>query len=67
MGKDLVNSEFVHSLGDSELLTFIKEGRPMWDENNTTGAVMPPSGGNLFLSDEQILDIIAYLRALAAS
>jgi disulfide bond formation protein DsbB len=64
LGKDLVASEFVHSLTDEELLDFIKTGRPIWDPANTTGIDMPPKGGNPALTDEQIMDIIAYLRTL---
>jgi disulfide bond formation protein DsbB len=64
LGKDLVTSEFVHSLSDQELLDFIKTGRPIWDPANTTGIDMPPKGGNPALTDDQILSIIAYLRTL---
>src|SRR5690606_18316969 len=65
LGKDLVNSEFVHSLTDEDLLTFIKTGRPLWDPLNTTGIDMPPKGGNPALTDEDIMALIAYLRSLA--
>jgi disulfide bond formation protein DsbB len=64
LGKDLVASAFVHSLTDQELLDFIKTGRPIWDPLNTTGVDMPPRGGNPALTDEQLLNIIAYLRSL---
>lgn len=67
LGKDLVNSEFVHSLSDADLLTFIKMGRPIWDEMNTTGIDMPSRGGNPTLTDDDILAIIAYLRSLSPS
>ncbi|MCL4876823.1 MAG: c-type cytochrome [Anaerolineae bacterium] len=66
LGKDLVASEFVHSLTDEELLNFVKTGRPIWDAANTTGVDMPPKGGNPGLTDEDILNIIAYLRTLNA-
>lgn len=66
LGKDLVNSEFVHSLSDQDLLTFIKTGRPIWDPLNTTGVDMPPRGGNPMLTDDDLLAIIAYLRSLSA-
>ncbi len=64
LGKDLVNSEFVRSLSDRELQQFIITGRPIWDAANTTGVDMPPRGGNPALSNEDILNIIAYLRSL---
>lgn len=66
LGKDLVNSEFVHSLSDDDLLTFIKTGRPIWDPMNTTGIDMPARGGNPMLSDDDLLAIIAYVRSLSA-
>lgn len=67
LGKDLVTSEFVHSLTDDELLDFIKTGRPMWDPLNTSGIDMPPRGGNPALTDEQITSLIAYIRTLHAA
>lgn len=64
LGKDLTTSDFVHSNSDQELLAFVKQGRPVSDPENTTGIDMPPKGGNPALTDEQILDIIAYVRTL---
>jgi disulfide bond formation protein DsbB len=67
LGKNLIESEFVHSLNDQDLLTFVKTGRPSWDALNTTGIDMPPKGGNPAFTDEDILAIIAYIRTLSAS
>lgn len=64
LGKDLTSSEFVQSNSDEELLSFVKQGRPASHPDNETGIDMPPKGGNPALTDEQILDIIAYLRTL---
>lgn len=66
LGKDLVESEFVHSKTDEELLDFVLTGRPIWDPENTTGIDMPPKGGNPALSNDEILAIIAYIRTLGA-
>jgi cytochrome c5 len=63
LGKNLLTSEFVAGQTDSELQVFIVKGRPIWDEQNTTGIDMPPRGGNPSLSDEDIQHIIAYIRA----
>lgn len=63
-GKALVNSEFIRSLDDDGLLAFIKQGRPPTDPKNSTGIQMPPKGGNPAMSDDDILDVIAYLRTL---
>jgi disulfide bond formation protein DsbB len=64
LGKPFTTSEFLLSVSDEELLEFIKTGRPTSDPLNTTGVDMPPKGGNPALTDEQILDIIAYVRTL---
>lgn len=64
LGKPFTTSEFVHGQSDEELLAFVKQGRPISDPANTTGVDMPPKGGNPALTDEQILDIIAYIRTL---
>lgn len=62
LGKDLLASEFVHSLSDDELTQFITVGRRPWDEGNTTGIDMPARGGNPNLTDEEIHAIVAFLR-----
>ncbi len=64
LGKPFTTSEFVPSKTDDELLAFVKTGRPISDPLNTTGVDMPPRGGNPALTDQQILDIIAYIRTL---
>lgn len=63
-GKDLVASAFCKSLSDDALLAFIKKGRDPGDPANTTGVGMPAKGGNPALSDDDLLDVIDYLRAL---
>lgn len=67
LGKNLVDSEFIHSLSDADLLTFVKTGRPIWDALNTTGIDMPPKGGNPAFSDDDILAIIAYIRSISTA
>ena len=64
LGKPFTTSEFLRERSDEEMLAFIKEGRPSGDPLNTTGVDMPPKGGNPALTDEQILDIIAFIRTL---
>jgi disulfide bond formation protein DsbB len=66
LGKDMTVSEFIGGLSDAELLAFIKVGRAPTDPLNTTGVLMPPKGGNPALTDEQLLDIIAYIRQIHA-
>jgi len=64
LGMPLGSSAFVDGKSDEELLTFIKMGRPIWDENNTTGLDMPSKGGNPAISDEQLADIVTFIRSL---
>jgi disulfide bond formation protein DsbB len=64
LGKDMQHSEFVAGLSDEELLAFLKVGRDMSDPLNTTGVAMPPKGGNPALNDEQLTDIIAFMRSI---
>lgn len=64
LGKDLTNNEFIMGSTDQELLAYVNEGRPVDHPDNTTGVAMPPKGGFDFLTDDDILAIIAYLRTL---
>lgn len=63
-GLPLVTSGYVRGTSDEELIKFIKRGRPMWDPSNTTGLDMPPKGGNPAITDDQLQQIIDYIRAL---
>jgi disulfide bond formation protein DsbB len=58
-GQDMIHSEFIATKTDRELVDFIAvgglpDGPP----------VMPPRGGNPRLTDENLVDIAAYLRSL---
>lgn len=63
LGNQLAGSEFFASHSDQEILAVIREGRDLGDPENTTGLVMPPSGGRPNLSDQDLLAIIQFLRA----
>ena len=64
LGKPFTTSEFLLTVTDQELLEFVKTGRPVGHPDNTTGVDMPPKGGNPAMTDEQLTDIIAYIRTL---
>ncbi len=64
LGKDLTRSEFSRKLDDDGLLAFLKRGRDPSDPLNTSKVGMPPKGGNPALSDDDLLDIISYMRSL---
>lgn len=64
LGKDMTTSEFIADLSDAELIEFIKVGRDANHPDNTTGVAMLPKGGNPSLTDEQLNDIVAYVRSI---
>ncbi|MEW5956610.1 MAG: cytochrome c [Chloroflexota bacterium] len=64
LGKDMTTSEFIAEKSNDELVSFIKVGRDPSDPLNTTGVAMPPKGGNPALSDEDLQNIVAYIRTL---
>lgn len=63
-GKDLTTSDYAKGLTDEEFVEFLKTGRPVTDPKNTTGVDMPPKGGNPVFTDEDLLNIVAYVRTL---
>jgi cytochrome c oxidase subunit 3 len=65
-GKDQRGSAFIEECTDAELVDFIKAGRMPFDPLNTTGIQMPPKGGNPLLTDQQLFDVVAYIRTFEA-
>jgi disulfide bond formation protein DsbB len=63
LGKDLTASQYVKDRSNSEMLAFLQVGRPADDPLNSTGVAMPPRGGNPAFSDQDLLDIVAYVRS----
>ena len=64
LGKDLTASAFARSLSDQALVEFIKKGRPASDPANTTKVDMSPRGDNPALTEQDLADIVAYVRTL---
>ncbi len=64
LGKDLTTSTWVAGQTDGQLIEFIKKGRDPGDPLNTTGVAMPPKGGNPALKDQEIADIVAFVRSI---
>jgi disulfide bond formation protein DsbB len=62
LGPSLTESSVVHG-SDAEAMALIRNGVALDDPRNTTGLVMPPSGGRPDLTDEQLLAILGWLRA----
>jgi disulfide bond formation protein DsbB len=64
LGKPLAGSDFVQGQSDAALIAFLKVGRSSANPDNTTGIDMPPKGGNPSLDDQDLADVVAYLRSL---
>ncbi len=64
LGKNMVTSKFIRGLTDKELVSFVRRGRPIKDPANTTGVEMPPKGNNPTLTDDQLMDIVQFIRGL---
>lgn len=64
LGKDLTTSEWVGEQTDAQLVEFIKRGRDAGDPLNTTGVAMPPKGGNPAMSEQEVADIVAFVRSI---
>ncbi|NPA35169.1 MAG: cytochrome c [Chlorobi bacterium] len=64
VGPSLVNNEFIKTKGVEDLVQFIVEGRPANHPDNKTGIPMPPKGGFDVLTEEEITDIVAYIKTL---
>jgi len=61
-GVDLRQSQFVAQRTDNALLKFLRTGRTPEDKATVLGLPMPPRGGNASLSDDNLADIVAFLR-----
>jgi cytochrome c oxidase subunit 3 len=66
LGPGLRQSGFVAVRRSDDLKTFVIVGRSANDPENQMKQLMPPRGGNPDLTDGQIADAVAHLRALQA-
>lgn len=64
LGLPLIDSPLVVYAPDLELMIFLRVGRPADHPDNTLGVSMPPSGGRTDWGNQEMLDIVAYLRQL---
>ena len=65
LGKDLRNNEFLAGMTDDQVVEFLKVGRRADHPLNQRGVDMPPKGGNPGLSDEDLRQVVVYLRSLS--
>lgn len=61
-GANLRDSVFVAKRSDAQLVSFLRVGRNPGDRDSVLGLTMPPRGGNSNLEDDELADIVAYLR-----
>ena len=64
LGKGLRDNEFTKSQSDAELVEFMKIGRPATHPLNTTGVDMPPKGGDPTITDQDLQNVVTFLRTL---
>ncbi|GBD11705.1 Cytochrome c-555 [bacterium HR23] len=64
LGLPLWNNDFIKGLTDDQLLEFLKVGRPADSPESKTKVTMPPRGGNPALTDQDLRNVIAFLRTL---
>lgn len=63
LGQNLTDPA-IQDLSDEVILQKIVKGVPKGTPENQTGIDMPPKGNNTVLSDQDLVDILAYLRTL---
>lgn len=64
LGPALTDNGFIQDHTDNELIDFIKKGRAKDAQDSETGLAMPPYGGNPRLTDDDLADIVLFLRTL---
>lgn len=63
-GSPLIRSHFLTQNTDSQVVRFLQRGRTAEDPASLMQRAMPARGGNPNLTDQDLADITAYLRAL---
>lgn len=64
LGPSMIDNAFINGQSNESLQQFIMTGRPADHPDNTTGIPMPARGGNMSLTDGDILDVVYYIRSL---
>lgn len=67
LGPSMIDNAFINGLSNDALLDFIVHGRPAGDPTNKSGVAMPARGGNPSLTDNDITNVIHYVRNLNPS
>ncbi|MDW8351086.1 MAG: disulfide oxidoreductase [Anaerolineae bacterium] len=61
-GMQLIREEYLRQHSDLEVIALIRAGRSATDPDNFSGKAMPANGGQIGLSDEQLVALVRYLR-----
>ena len=64
LGKDWTKSEYIANSTDEELVEFLKVGRTLDDPMSSGNAIMPPKGGDPTLNDEDLRNVVLFMRTL---
>lgn len=64
VGVALAANDYIRNQSDDELVAFIIAGRAADALDNVSGLAMPAWGGNTSLNEQNLIDIVAYLRTL---
>lgn len=64
LGKSLIDNAFTKGLSDTELVDFLKVGRQAGHPLNETGVDMPPKGGDPTITEDDLSNVVAFLRTL---
>jgi cytochrome c5 len=64
LGPSMINNAFIDSKSNDALLAFIISGRPADHPENKSGVSMPARGGNTTLTDNDLNNVINYIRNL---
>ena len=65
-GPDLRTSAFIRRQTDEQLVAFVRAGRLPSDPHSVMRLYMPPLGGDFSLREQDLTQIVAYLRTLQA-
>lgn len=64
LGPSMIENTFIDAQSNQELLAFIIAGRASDHPDNMSGVAMPARGGNPSLGDNDLLNVIHYVRSL---
>lgn len=65
LAPSLRTSDFLQSADMAAITRVVKLGRAVNDPANKSGKVMPAKGGNPFLTDQQLADLVAFVKSIA--